>query len=97
MSCRADEHDDFQATVNIGRLTGKSGRIESYNADITVACGKCGDKLEWIGPDTGVLDANGAVVSMDRTELRIPLEPIGTRMRGAISVGMTVTMPAVDA
>lgn len=70
--------------------------MESYQASLTVSCGKCGDYLEWVGPVLGVLDPNGPVVNLDRTELRIPLEPIGVRMRAAIGVSMKVTMPSND-
>ena len=85
-------HPQFDSQVGIGRLTDvEGGPVTHYTAEIRVHCADCKLPFEWIGPPLGVIDANAPVVGLDRLELRIPIEPQHSTMRGRISVGMSLT------
>lgn len=85
------EHPEFASRVAIGRLMDvEGGPVTHYTAEIRVACATCKMPFEWVGPPLGILDPNAPVVSIDRQELRIPIEPLRTTMRGRVGVGLTI-------
>ena len=93
----ACEHD-FAVHADVLRLTEvDGGPVTHYSVELRVGCSACGLPFEWIGPSLGVVDPNGPVVNLDRQELRIPIEPQHTTMRGAVSVGMSVLRGRGDA
>lgn len=68
-SCK---HESFAAEVDVNRLE-DSGR---FSADVRIACADCGLKFRFIGLPCG-LDLNGAAVSIDATEARLAIAPVG--------------------
>ena len=74
MNC---EHNDFFATVNVGRIQrGEGGPVYRYSADVRIVCTQCGVPMRFIGLPAGV-DLNGAAVSIDGTEARLAIAPKG--------------------
>lgn len=72
MAC---EHMNFQAQVNVGRLSEiEGGPITGYKADVKVKCADCGLAFRFVGVPAGSHYAEPRV-SVDGTELRAPLEP----------------------
>jgi hypothetical protein len=77
---QACPHLNFKAGVTVARLTdGDDGPITNYSASIKVRCANkpCGQEFEWIGPPMGV-NPGRPTVSVDGTELRAPLRPVGS-------------------
>lgn len=73
------EHMNFQATVNVGRLTDvDGGPITRYTTDITVHCGDCGLPFRFTGLSFGSSFAEPRL-SADGLELRAPIEPAYVR------------------
>lgn len=74
------EHENFQATVAIGRLTKEEdGPVTHYSAEITVKCADCGLELEWQGTPIGSSPYH-PMVSADLKELRAPMMPPGEQV-----------------
>lgn len=72
---RACEHLDFDAVVEVNRLTKTDGGpVEAYSADIRVSCHACGEPFRWIGVQAGLMPTR-PMVSVDETELHAPLRP----------------------
>lgn len=73
MTC---EHADFVAHVDVNRLTVEDdGPVVAFAADVRVECAACGVPMVFVGPmPTGVLH-DQPTISVDGTELRIPLHP----------------------
>lgn len=72
---RACPHENFFATVEVGRLTdGEDGPVTGYIADIRVNCDGCGEPFRWIGVPAG-LKPDRPMVSVDETELHAPIRP----------------------
>lgn len=69
------EHLNFQAAVNVGRLSGVvGGAITGYCADVKIQCAGCGMPFRFLGLAAGNHYAEPRV-SIDGTELRAPIEP----------------------
>lgn len=85
MKCK---HEDFDATVDVFRLT-DSGR---FNAEIRIRCKQCGEKFRFLGLPAGV-DLDGAAVSPDGTEMRVAIgtaDTVANIIDGVCPVGFTV-------
>lgn len=68
-------HEDFEARVEVNRLTGtEGGPVDAYAADIKVSCAQCGEPFRWIGLHAG-MRGDRPMVSVDETELHAPLRP----------------------
>lgn len=73
-------HGRFSATVNVFRLqkgvveAHPENRADSFTADVYIKCDECGESFEFIGPPCG-MSFREASVSIDRLELRIPIQP----------------------
>ena len=71
----ACQHENFAASVKVGRLSqGDGGPITGYAADIMVKCAQCGLPFRFIGLAAGNHYAEPRV-SVDGTALRAPIEP----------------------
>lgn len=76
------EHLNFACNVNVNRITvGEGGPVESYSADVTIACDSCGLPFRFLGLPMG-LDPTGACVSADGTEARLAIHPKGEALPG---------------
>ena len=74
---RACPHEDFEATVDVGRIgTGDTadGSPRAYIADIRITCAQCGEPFRWTGLQAGV-SFERPMVSIDEAELHAPLRP----------------------
>jgi len=72
MTC---EHKDFNATVEVHRLTrGEGGEVYAYSADIRIQCKECGLPFEFPGLPGGI-SSSEARVSIDCQTLNVPLKP----------------------
>lgn len=69
------DHKNFNAKVNVTRLTDHSGKVTGYTTDITVHCADCFKPFEWIGVPGGYSPLQ-PMVSADGLELRAPIKPI---------------------
>lgn len=70
---RACPHEDFDADVDINRLTGDDGvTVISYSADIRVRCTACDEPFRWVGVPAGMSPAR-PMCSADEMELHAPL------------------------
>lgn len=72
------QHENFEATVNVGRIL-KDNDADNpyrYSADVRVRCADCGKDFRFIGLPAG-LDINGAATSVDGTEGRFAIAPAG--------------------
>ncbi len=70
------EHKDFKACANIFRMPQEEGgEIKSYCCDLKIECAECGMPFLFKGVPFGVTPVQ-PTMSIDRTELRIPIEPI---------------------
>lgn len=67
---RECRHEKFGATVKVNRLEDTG----HFMCDVLVGCMDCGVPFSFVGPPMGGL-MSGPSVSVDRTELRIPIEP----------------------
>lgn len=67
-------HEVFGAHVEVNRLE-DTGHVV---ADVRIHCTACGLPFSFVGPPLGML-MSGPAVSVDRTELRIPIEPGPTK------------------
>jgi len=68
-------HEDFEAEVEINRLSGtESGPVEAFQANIRVRCAHCEEPFRWIGVQAGLMP-DRPMVSVDETELRAPIRP----------------------
>jgi hypothetical protein len=76
MSCA---HEDFSASVAVGRLTNADGVVNSYMADIKVHCTQCGRPFQFLGLAAGI-DLGGARVSIDGLEAHLALCPQGEEL-----------------
>jgi len=69
------DHSDFQAQVNVGRLSNETGGpIAVYTADVTISCAQCGVPFRFVGLTAGSHYAEPRV-SIDGIEMRAPIEP----------------------
>ncbi len=68
------EHEDFKASVAVGRLTG--GATMKYTAEVKISCAQCGRQFQFLGLEPGV-DQGGARVSIDGMEARLAICPQG--------------------
>ena len=71
------DHPGFKAEVMVNRLENK-GR---FSADVRIECDVCGKKMRFLGLPMG-LDLNGAAVSVDGTEARLAIHPVGETVPG---------------
>lgn len=72
---RACAHEDFEASVEVNRLTATDGGpVTAFSADIRVNCADCGEAFRWIGVPAG-MKPDRPMVSVDETELHAPLRP----------------------
>jgi hypothetical protein len=72
---RACEHREFEAMVEINRLSEiPGGPVVNYFADITVNCAECGEPFRWTGVPAGVSPAR-PTCSVDERQLHAPLRP----------------------
>ena len=77
----ACEHLEFEARVEVGRLTeGEGGKVTSFSADVRITCTDCGKPFLFVGVPFG-LSPNQPTVSVDGQELRCPIIPQGTTPR----------------
>lgn len=77
MSAAACQHLDFDAHVNVTRITKvEGGPVERYQADVRIHCTACKTPFRFLGLPAG-LDLLGAAVSVDGEEARLSLAPRG--------------------
>ncbi len=70
------EHKEFKANANVFRMPEEEGGvIKSYSCDLKIECAECGMPFMFKGVPFGLTPAQ-PTMSIDRTELRIPIEPI---------------------
>jgi hypothetical protein len=69
-------HEDFEASVEVNRLTGQEGDVapDAYSADVKVWCARCGELFRWIGVQAGLMPSR-PMCSVDETVLYAPLRP----------------------
>lgn len=78
MSC---QHENFAATVDVGRLSHPGRDGLRFIADIKIKCDDCGKPMRFIGMPIGV-DLNGCAVSANGTEARLAIHPFGEQVPG---------------
>jgi hypothetical protein len=73
---RACPHEQFEAVVEVNRLTASDGdpTVVGYSADVLVACAGCGEKFRWCGVPAGMSPAH-PTCSVDEMTLCAPLRP----------------------
>jgi hypothetical protein len=73
---KACPHQNFAASVEVNRLTGREGDTEpnAYSADIKAWCADCGEPFRWIGLQAG-LSGSKPMCSVDETVMSAPLRP----------------------
>jgi hypothetical protein len=73
---RACEHLDFNASVEVARLTKSDDdpTVIGYDTTITVWCANCAEPFRWIGVQAG-MSSGRPMCSVDETELRAPIRP----------------------
>lgn len=73
---RACVHEDFEAAVEVNRLTDHEGdeEVVGYSADIRVACANCREPFRWTGLKAGLSPAR-PMCSVDETVMLAPLRP----------------------
>lgn len=68
-------HLNFEAKVDVSRLSHEEGwPITGYTADVRIRCAHCGVPFAFKGMLPGS-SPNYPMVSVDRDELRAPIEP----------------------
>lgn len=68
-------HEEFQALVEVARLTKvEGGPVTGFSADVRVFCADCSEPFVWVGVPFG-LSPRAPAVSLDGRELRAPLRP----------------------
>ena len=73
----ACEHADFRASVAVNRLSERGGGpVRRFQADLKIECAECGEKFFFLGVFVG-RSFRSPRVSIDGTELRIPIRPQG--------------------
>ena len=70
------DHNEFRASVNVGRLTDDLGNVTAYTADVRVSCRACGTPFEFNGLPMGVA-VSSSTVSVDGQEARLSIAPAG--------------------
>ena len=85
MSCK---HENHRAAVTVWRLS-DTGR---FTADITIKCSECGLPFRFLGLPAG-LNLNGATVSVDGTELRVGIAPLGEDVPPVVASGFSIVVP----
>lgn len=69
----ACEHEDFQADVEVVRITdGAGGAVTQFMAEVTVRCVGCGEPFGFRGPPAGHSWLEPRC-SLDALQLRVPL------------------------
>jgi hypothetical protein len=74
---RACPHEDFDAFIEVNRLTGSDdpgAPVTGYAADIRLSCSACKEPFRWIGVQAGLMGGR-PMCSVDETELRAPMRP----------------------
>jgi hypothetical protein len=70
MAC---QHEDFEAHVDVGRITPADGAdVKCFVAEITVKCKECGQSFGWRGVPPGA-NYDSPTRSVDALELRAPM------------------------
>jgi hypothetical protein len=68
-------HEEFEAAVDVNRLTEKEGGgVSNFSADIRITCVQCGTPFHFIGVEQG-LSFRRPMASADSLELRAPIGP----------------------
>ncbi|WP_019060006.1 hypothetical protein [Streptomyces prunicolor] len=67
-------HDNFDAYIDVNRVTATDPTVVGYHADIKVNCRDCREPFRWTGVPAGMSQRHPAC-SVDETELRAPLRP----------------------
>ena len=72
------KHENFQAVVKVCRLVDEKGesQVNAFVAEINVVCMECMLPFEWVGLPVGYSGVQ-PMTSLDATELRAPLKPVG--------------------
>ncbi|MFT9016454.1 MAG: hypothetical protein ABF990_12050 [Acetobacter sp.] len=74
-SATACQHENFIAQVDVNRLRkGEGDPVTDYSADVRIKCADCGLAFRFMGLECGN-NRFEPKVSVDATELRIPIEP----------------------
>lgn len=74
MGSPACEHVDFEANIQVIRLTdGDGGPVTGFTAEIRLKCVGCGEPFIFLGP--GGFSPTTPMVSADGLELRAPCTP----------------------
>lgn len=72
---RACPHEDFEAHVDVNRLTAEEGGpVTGYNADVQISCIDCDEPFRFIGVPAGLL-ADRPTCGVDERELHAPIRP----------------------
>lgn len=75
MAC---EHENFEASVAVGRLEPTLPRATKmrFMADVKIHCTQCNRQFQFVGLPAGV-DLNGATTSIDGLEAHLAIVPQG--------------------
>lgn len=68
------EHRQFQAAVQVARLTDERGNLKRFSADVTIRCSECGTRFQFQGMPAG-FHPDHPCVSADGLEARMPIAP----------------------
>jgi hypothetical protein len=72
---RLCEHENFQADVEVNRLTSEEGgSVTGYSADLRIWCADCDEAFRFTGVHAGLLPSQ-PMCSVDEKELHIPIRP----------------------
>lgn len=72
------QHMNFDARVNVTRLTDQNGNVDRYAADVRVQCAECHTPFEFRGLPIGS-HFDGATMSADAQEARLAIIPFGSK------------------
>jgi hypothetical protein len=77
-------HETFNGSIDVGRITDEAGVIVYYSADITITCSQCQMRFEFIGLPYGYSPYR-PTVSLDGVTMAAPVMPVGTRPPDGLS------------
>lgn len=85
------DHTEFDAIIDVARLTNDDGDICGYAAEITITCRPCREPFTWIGLPVGLLPTAPTTDLLART-LYAPIEPAGGPPNDLNRPGFTLRM-----
>lgn len=68
------DHTNFAGLIDANRVVDAAGRLIGFQLSLGITCADCQQKFVFIGVPVG-LSTDSPTVSVDGTELRIPIAP----------------------